>query len=341
MLKQCIKKLITFENLSSEETYQAVLEMINDPNPVRSSAFLVLLRAKGETEDELLGICRAMQESMIPFPVNFPILDIVGTGGDGFHTVNISTASSILAASCGVKVAKLGNRSSSSLCGSADLLEAIGISLDLPIELCHKSLEEAGMTFLFAPVFHPALKNMAAIRKDLNIRTTFNLISPILNPAKPAYQMIGVFDDKLLQKLAGLLFKMETKHSLVFHGCGLDELSCLGPSNVIEVSEKGLNPFQLDPKKYGLPSCQIEDLKGGNAEENSKIILHVFEGEKGPVADTLALNCGTALWLYGKTPDIGEGIAMAKEHLEKGAAIQFLDNWRNLLNQWRKLCIAI
>lgn len=341
MLKESVKKLIKPQDLTFEESHGSVLELVKNASPEIAAAFLVLIRAKEETEEELLGIFKAMQECMVPFNVDFPVLDIVGTGGDGFDTINISTGSAILAAACGVKVAKQGNRSASSLCGSADVLEKLGITLEVPMEISYKTLNELGIAFLYAPYFHPALKNLSAIRKELGVRTTFNLIGPLLNPAKPSYQMIGVFDDKLLPKLAGMLHRIKTKHSLVFHGCGLDELSCVGPSNVFEVTSEGIKSFTLDPQKYGFSLCHVDDLRGGNAEVNAKILVNVFEGQKGPIADTLILNCGVALWLCGKVSEIGEGIALARENLQKGSAIKLLNQWRQILDQWRKLCTAI
>jgi anthranilate phosphoribosyltransferase len=293
------------------------------------SAFLMLLRAKGESADELMGIVQAMREAMVPVPVEHPVLDIVGTGGDGMHTLNISTGSALLAASCGVKIAKHGTRSVSSLCGSADVLEALGITVEQDADEIVDCIENVGIGFMYAPHFHPAFKSLGTIRKGLKMRTVMNLIGPLLNPASAEFQMIGVFHENLLERMALTLFKLGTKHSIVFHGCGLDELSCVGPSQAIEVTPNGLRRFILDPQEFGLSLCSIEDLKGHDAQYNAAALQRAFEGEPGPLADTLTLNAGVALYLYGTTPSIQDGIDLAREHLHNKKVMKLLNQWRN------------
>ena len=236
MLKQAIEKLLLRESLSQEESESATREVLSSANSHQIAAFLVLMRAKGETIEELHGAILAMRSAMIRVNIATPVLDIVGTGGDGMHTLNISTASAILAASCGVKVAKHGNRSVSSLAGSADVLEALRVNIHQPPHKIAACVEELGIGFMFAPNFHPALKHIKEVRQNLGTRTLFNILGPLLSPASAGHLMLGVFSEDLLIVVAQLLVRLNQRRSFVFHGCGLDELSCLGPAQVIEVS---------------------------------------------------------------------------------------------------------
>jgi anthranilate phosphoribosyltransferase len=328
MLKQTIEKLLVQENLSIEESKSAIHEILASANSYQTAAFLMLMRAKGETVDELFGIIEGMRNLMVRVSVNCPVLDIVGTGGDGAHTLNISTASAILAASCGVKIAKHGNRSVSSLCGSADVLDILGVNIQATPEQIRRSIEEMGIGFMFAPQFHPTMQHLKEVRKGLGTRTLFNIIAPLLNPAEAQHLMLGVYHEDLLEIAAALLVRLNSSRSLVFHGCGLDELSCIGPSKVIEVSEKGVRRFILDPIEFGLNYCSLEDLKGKDARYNADKILEVFNGKDNPFADTIALNAGVAIYLYGKTASIMEGITIAKAHLKEKKAEELLVRWR-------------
>ena len=245
MLKT-LEKLLVQNDLSEEESKLAMQEIFAGASPYQAASFLMLMRSKGETAEELFGIIEAMRERMVRVPVKSRVLDIVGTGGDGAQTLNISTASAILAASCGVKVAKHGNRSVSSLCGSADVLEALGVNILAPKESLGRSIEELGIAFFFAPEFHPALKQLREVRKGLGTRTLFNIIAPFLNPATPEHFMIGVYSKELLDIAAAVLSRLNTRRSLVFHGSGLDELSCVGVAQAMEVQGEKLTPI-LDP----------------------------------------------------------------------------------------------
>jgi len=329
MLKQTLEKLCMRIDLSSKESKSALQAIFGGANSYQTAAFLMLMRSKGETVEELFGMIEGMKELMVRVSVKNPLLDIVGTGGDGAHTLNISTASAILAASCGVKVAKHGNRSVSSLCGSADVLEALGIDIIASKESVARSIEELGIGFLFAPEYHPALKQLKELRKGLGTRTLFNLIAPFLNPASPEHFMIGVYREELLETAAELLARLNTRRSLVFHGNGLDELTCLGPVQAIEVSDGELRPCTLDPEKFGLRRCCLEDLKGKDAVYNAQKIREAFNGEESPFAETIALNAGVAMHLYGKTSSIQEGIAEAKRHLQEKKASELLNRWRD------------
>lgn len=331
MLKEVLQQLVERKDLSQSEVSESVQELLSNSSAAEIAAFLVLLKAKGETVEEITGVIQAMQQKMVP--VNYPgkLLDIVGTGGDNAHTINISTGSALVAASCGVKIAKHGNRSVSSLCGAADVLQELGITLNLTASQIAECLETIGIAFLFAPEFHPAMKVIAPVRRSLKLRTVFNLVGPLLNPARAKYMMIGVYDPLLLRTLPKVLQNMGTEHSLFFHGQGLDELSCVGPVQYAEVASTEITYGVLDPQTYGLKKCTVEDLKGGTAKENANVLEEILQGQPGPIADTLALNAGVALYLYGFVNDIGAGIEQAQNSLENGRPYQ-------LLNQWRALC---
>ena len=329
MLKRTIEQLLLKKNLSSEESTLAIHQIFTEANSYQIAAFFMLMRAKGETIDELFGIIEGMRHFMIPIEIQFPVLDIVGTGGDGAHTLNISTASAILAASCGVKIAKHGNRSVSSLCGSADVLEVLGINIEDAPEKISLCIKDVGIGFLFAPAFHPALVHLKEIRKGLGIRTFMNIIAPLLNPARAQYLMLGVYSEELLEVCASLLMRLSINKAFVFHGSGLDELSCIGPSKVLEVSKEGIRSFDIDPLELGLKRCNLQDLKGRDAHYNAQKILEAFNGEPSAFADTIALNAGVALYLYGKSQSIIEGIEIAQSHLKEKKASEFLKRWKD------------
>jgi anthranilate phosphoribosyltransferase len=320
-----IEKLIEGMDLTTQESEAAIHEILKGANPHQTAAFLALLRAKGETAEELLGMAQAMQGFMIPVSLGYPVLDIVGTGGDKANTINISTGASILAASCGVKIAKHGSRSASSLCGSADVLEALGVRFSSTPEEVSQQIAEMGFAFLFAPHFHPAMKEIKQIRSGLGLRTAFNVLGPILNPAGAEYQLIGVSHPELLELVAAVLQRLGTKRSLVFHGCGLDELSCMGPAQVLDVTAEGIRKFTLDPEALGLKKCSLEDLQGGDAKENAQKLQRLLKGEEEGAADTLILNAAVAIHLYGLAPSIEEGIVIARENLKNGNAYRLLE----------------
>jgi len=328
MLKEMIEKLMVQQHLTQEESSQAVQEMVESNNASQIAAFLVLMRSKGETVDEICGIIAAMRGLMRPLKAQGPLLDIVGTGGDGAHTVNISTGAAIIAASCGAKVAKHGNRSVSSRCGSADVLEFLGISIEMDSQKIIKCIDEAGIGFMFAPRFHPAMHALKEVRQHLRVRTLFNLIGPLLNPAGAEHLLIGVSDSKQVEQVAEVLFRLGTKRSLVFHGNGLDELSCIGPALAIEVTDKEMTRIEIDPVKLGFPLCRVEDLQGGDAVYNAELLIRALKGEKEAILDTLILNAAVALHLYGMVESIEEGIVKAKNAVQKGLPLQLLDQWR-------------
>jgi len=295
-------KLIQGESLSADETFDAVLRLLDDP--VKMAGFLALLKAKGETVDEILGLVKAMRSKMKKLEVDGPFLDIVGTGGDMVGTVNISTGAALLAAKCGVRVVKHGNRAVSSKCGSADVLEAMGIDAS-----------RENFTFCFAPDYHPAMKQMRGMRTALKTPTAFNLIGPLLNPAGTDHLQIGVYKRELVPLIAEVLLKLGTKCSLVYSGHGIDELSCMGKTEAMLVTETGMTSITIDPEALGLKKCSLDDLLGGDAKMNAEIL----KNPPRAVLETLILNAGVGLFLYGKAKDIAEGVRMARRKSFKDA----------------------
>ncbi|NNM59757.1 MAG: anthranilate phosphoribosyltransferase [Legionellales bacterium] len=332
-LKTSIEKLMRKENLDRLTCQDAVNEILDaDANSLQIAAFLVLLRSKTETPEELAGMIAGLKQRMIPVSTKHKVMDIVGTGGDGAGTVNISTGSAILAASCGVKIAKHGNRAATSLAGSADVLEAFGIEINLTPKQVSASIDEIGIGFCFYPNFHPAICQLGALRKQLNVPTTFNILGSLLNPANPAHFLLGVFDESLLRLMAEALQKSGTERSIIVHGCGLDEISCLGPAKVVEVTQMNIKESIIDPEQLGFSLCTLADLRGGNAKTNAQLLLNVFSGENSSksraIADTLILNAAMALYLYGLHPSLSDAIDHAKNNLHEGSALKLLNKWK-------------
>ncbi len=302
-------------------------------NPLHIAAFLVLLRAKQETADEIAAMVNALRHKMIVVPTSHAVLDIVGTGGDSLNTINISTGSALLAASCGIKVAKHGNRSVSSLTGSADVLEALGINIHMTPTLISQSIDKIGIGFCYSPNFHPLTQSLRDFRKKLNVPTTFNLLGPLLNPAQAAHLVLGVSHEKLLPIMADVLIQTGSDKSMVVHGMGLDEISCVGIVKVIEINNHQKNEYTIDSLDYGLPRCRIADLEGGDAKFNAQLLLDTFKGKRGPIADTLILNTAIALYIYGLYSSIADAVAYASHILYSGAVLKLLHNWRIFSNE--------
>lgn len=298
-----MSSLIDGKSLTEEAVFEELTSILEDP--LKLAGFLMLLKAKGESVDEVLGIVKAMRAQMKTFPIEGPILDIVGTGGDMVGTVNISTASALLAARCGAKVVKHGNRAVSSKSGSADVLEALGVDI-------HQTELKDNFAFCFAPDFHPKMKEVKKVRNALKTPTVFNLIGPLLNPAGKDHLQIGVYKEELVPMIAEVLFKLGTKRSLVYSGYGIDELSCIGATKALLVTEKGIEPILIDPEKLGLEKCTLEDLLGGTAKDNAKLIQNPPKG----LRDTIILNAAVGLFLYGAVQSIQEGVEIAKRKMQ-------------------------
>jgi len=266
-----LEMLMDKEDLSEGLAQGALQVLLENGEQPQMAAFLTLLRAKGETASEIAGLARAMRAAAIPVHTPYDVVDIVGTGGDDIGSVNISTGSSVIAAAAGAKVAKHGNRSVSSLCGSADVLEALGVVVDLGPEEIAECLEETGIAFMFAPRFHPAMKAVVPVRKSLKVRTAFNFLGPMLNPADAKYALVGVYDTSVSRKMAEALMRLDMKKALVVHSHGLDELTPMGDADVVEVTPEGVKHYILNPRDLGIPACTVEDLKGGDAQFNAQV----------------------------------------------------------------------
>jgi len=328
-----ISRLIAGESLTATETAWAMdTVMSGDANDIQVAGFLVALRSKGETAEELLGLADAMLDHAVRIEVPGPLVDIVGTGGDRASTVNISTMASLVVAGAGIRVVKHGNRAASSKCGSADVLEALGVRLDLPPERVQELATEVGITFCFAQVFHPAMRYAAIPRRELGVATAFNFLGPLTNPAQPDASAIGVADARLAPLVAGVLAARGTS-SLVFRGGdGLDELTTTGPSSVWWVRDGEVKELVFDPADIGVPRAAMEDLRGADPEFNARVARHFLAGERGPVRDAVLLNAAAALVAAGsRTGSLEEQMAAAMEEaarsVDSGAAADVLDRW--------------
>ena len=331
MIRDAIKAVVAGRDLSPSEVEGAMDTILSgEATPAQIAAFVVALRMKGESSDEIAAAARSLRkhcESIAP-NVDGPLLDTCGTGGDGLHTFNISTASAIVAAACGVSVAKHGNRAVSSKAGSADVLEALGVRIDLPAEAVRRCIEDVGIGFLFAPSHHAAMRHAAPIRRELGIRTLFNLLGPLSNPASATHQVVGVFDPSRLEQLARALGTLGLAAAWVVHGeGGLDEVSPSGPTRVAELRDGGVRTFELAPEDFGVDPVALADLRGGDAKENADIIRRVVGGERGPARIAVMLNAAAALCVAGVVASPKAGAERAAEAIDTGAAEQTLARW--------------
>ncbi len=329
MIRALLPRLRAGETLTSEQAAGAVTAMMGGAEePSVIGAFLMAMAARGETEEELLGGAQALRDAAVPFtPPYVPLLDTCGTGGDGSHSFNVSTAVAFVAASAGIHVAKHGNRSVSSRCGSADVLEALGATVDLGPEACEDVLRETGFCFLYARRFHPAVGRVAPIRQALGIRTLFNWLGPLANPARSTHQLLGVPSEAHVAPVARVLAGLGIMRALVVHGGGgLDELSLEG-DNVAVFVDVGTEPREISIRAadFGLAAAPVEALRGGDAAENAAILRRVLGGEAGAPRDAVTLNAGAALWVAGAAPDMAEGVRQAARLLDEGAPARVLD----------------
>ncbi|GLW21155.1 anthranilate phosphoribosyltransferase [Microbispora triticiradicis] len=333
--------LLAGENLTADETAWVMGEIMSGAaTPAQIAAFAVALRAKGETVAEVTGLVRTMFELATPLTVEGPVLDIVGTGGDRAHTVNVSTMAAIVAAAAGARVVKHGNRAASSLCGAADVLERLGVALDLAPETTARVAVEAGIAFCFAPLYHSALRFTGPPRKEIGVPTVFNFVGPLANPARPAAQAIGVFDARMLPVMAGV-FAERGVSALVFRGDdGLDELSTAAPSTVFVVREGTATQTVFDPADLGIPRSEPGDLRGGDVDFNAAAVHDLLRGKTGPVRDAVLLNAAAGLVAYDGpgddlVADLRAAYARAAEAVDSGRAAQTLERWVELSSALR------
>ena len=338
MMREILSRVAGGETLDSG-TMAAAVSAIMEGNATHAqiASFLTALKVRGETEEEIAGAAVALRERAIPFPsIDLTgALDTCGTGGDEAGTVNISTLAALVAAGAGARVAKHGNRSVSSLCGSADLLEALGIEAAVSPQTAARCLEEAGFAFLFAPLYHPAMKEVAPVRQELGFRTLFNLIGPLCNPAGVKRQLVGVYSRDLVPLMAGVLARLGTSRALVVASeDGLDEISVCAPSTVAEVFEDGrVEVRTIDPTGFGLPLREKGALKGGTPEENAALSQDLLNGAEGAIRDAVVINAAAALEVSGTASGIEEGLNMAAESLDSGAARKVLETVRRITNE--------
>jgi len=328
MIQQALARLLDGHDLSREEARGVMGSIMNgEATHAQIAGFLIALRAKGETADEIAGCAEAMREHALPVrPRRKDLVDTAGTGGDGARTINISTAAALVAAAAGAGVAKHGNRAVSSACGSADVLEALGFDLDLTAERVAQSIDELGFGFLFAPTHHPAMRHAAPVRTELAARTVFNVLGPLTNPAGARAQVVGVYAPELVRTIAEVLAQLGATRAFVVHGAGgIDELSPSGPNFVCEVVNGDIRARNIDPLEFGLPRCDPAELRGGSPEENAAAIRGVFAGEDGGRRSAILLNAAGAIAAGGHADDLREGLELAREAVDSGAAAARLD----------------
>lgn len=330
MVAEAIKKIVNKGDLTYDEAYQVMNEIMDGATTqVQNAAFLAALSTKStraETIDEISGCAAAMRAHALKVDHDMDVLEIVGTGGDGAQSFNISTVSAFVLAAAGVKVAKHGNRAASSKCGTADCLEALGINIVQEPEKAVELLQKAGMCFFFAQKYHASMKYVGPIRKELGIRTVFNILGPLTNPGHPTMQLLGVYDEYLLEPLAKVLTSLGVKRGLVVYGQDkLDEISLSAPTSVCELDNGTYKTYEIKPEDFGLTRCTREDLRGGDPAENAQIAIAVLKGEKGPRRDTVLMNAGAGLYIAGKASSIADGIRLAGELIDSGKALAVME----------------
>ena len=338
MIKEAIEKIVNKEDLTYDEAYTVMNEIMSgETSPTQNAAFLAALStksARAETTDEIAGCAAAMRTHAVKVETGMEVFEIVGTGGDNAHSFNISTTSALVAAAGGMKVAKHGNRAASSLCGTADCLEALGVNIMQSPKRCIELLKEAGICFFFAQKYHTSMKYVGAIRKELGFRTVFNILGPLTNPGTPSMQLLGVYDEYLVEPLAQVLISLGVKRGMVVYGQEkLDEISMSAPTTVCEIKDGWVKNYVITPEQFGLERCTKEDLAGGTPEENAAITRSVLGGEKGPRRNAVLMNAGASLYIGGKADSMKDGIALAAELIDSGKALETLEKLIKISNR--------
>ena len=327
MIKEAIQALVSGRSLTAEEAASVMEEIMQgETTPAQFGAFVTALRLKGETVDEIVGLAKTMRSKAVPVTIAEPVVDTCGTGGDGLHTFNISTAAAFVAAGAGLKVAKHGNRAMSSQCGSADVLEALGLRIDLNAEQVQRCLQEVGMGFMFAPIFHPAMKYATVPRREIGIRTVFNILGPLTNPAGAKAQVLGVADELLVDKLVLALQGLGCHHALVVHGeDGLDEITITGKTQVCELKDGRITSYSISPEDFGLSRASLDSLRGGTIDENAALLRGILAGAPGPRRDAVLMNTGAVLLAGDRVETLQQGVTLAKEVIDGGHALAKLE----------------
>ena len=337
MIKEAIEKIANKGDLTYDEAYTVMNEIMSgETTPTQNAAFLAALSTKStkaETTDEIAGCAAAMRDHAMKMKTDLDIFEIVGTGGDNAQSFNISTTSALVCAAGGMKIAKHGNRAASSKCGTADCLEALGVNIDQSPELCEKLLREVGMCFFFAQKYHTSMKYVGPIRKELGFRTVFNILGPLTNPGSPKRQLLGVYDEYLVEPLAQVLISLGVERGMVVYGQDkLDEISMSAPTSVCEFKDGWFKTYTICPEDFGFERCTKEDLVGGTPEENAKITLDILKGEKGHKRNAVLLNAGAALYIDGKADTMKAGVELAAEIIDSGRAVKTLEQFIALSN---------
>lgn len=335
MIKEAIIKLTKKEDLDAN-TAECVMDeiMSGKASNLQIGAYLIALSMKGESIEEITASAKIMRQHALKLLNDLKVLEIVGTGGDHSNSFNISTTSSIVIASCGVPVAKHGNRAATSKCGAADVLEQLGVKIDLEPERAKEVLDEIGICFLFAQKYHSAMRFVAPVRKELSIRTIFNILGPLSNPAGASYQLMGVYDESLVEPLAQVLLNLGVERGLVVYGLeGLDEISLVGKTKVCEIRDGWVKNYEIDPRELGFDLCKKEDLVGGTPVENAKIVRDIFNGKRGPKRDTVVLNSAAALYIAREDISLAQAIEEVEDAIDSGKALSKLNEMITATNE--------
>ncbi len=338
MIKEAIVKIVSKGDLTYDEAYTVMNEIMSgETTPTQNAAFLAALStksARAETTDEIAGCAAAMRAHATAVEPGMDVFEIVGTGGDNAQSFNISTTAALVAAAGGVKVAKHGNRAASSLCGTADCLEALGVNISQSPERCVELLKEVGMCFFFAQKYHSSMKYVGPIRKELGFRTVFNILGPLTNPGKPTMQLLGVYDDYLVEPLAQVLVSLGVKRGMVVYGMDkLDEISLSAPTKICEIRDGWFRSFTITPEDFGFARCTKEELKGGTPAENAAITRDILGGAKGAKRNAVLLNAGASLYIAGKADTFADGVKLAAEIIDSGKALATLERLIEVSNR--------
>ncbi len=338
MIKEAIVKIVSKEDLTYEEAYTVMNEIMSgETTATQNAAFLAALStksAKAETTAEIAGCAAAMRDHAVKVDTGMDVLEIVGTGGDNAHSFNISTTSALVAAAGGVKVAKHGNRAASSKCGTADCLEALGVKIEQSPQRCIELLNEVGMCFFFAQKYHLSMKYVGAIRKELGFRTVFNILGPLTNPASPSMQLLGVYDEYLVEPLAQVLIDLGVKRGMVVYGTDkLDEISLSSPTKICEIKDGWFKAYTITPEQFGLTRCTKDELKGGSPVKNAAITRAILQGEKGVRREAVLMNAGAALYIAGQAETLSDGVQLAAELIDSGKAMATLEKLIEVSNR--------
>ena len=338
MIKEAIVKIVSKEDLTYDEAYAVMNEIMNgETTPTQNAAFLASLStksAKAETTDEIAGCAAAMREHAARVETGMDVFEIVGTGGDNAQSFNISTTSAIVAAAGGMKVAKHGNRAASSRSGTADCLEALGVNISQSPKRCVELLNEVGMCFFFAQLYHSSMKYVGPIRRELGFRTVFNILGPLTNPASPSMQLLGVYDEYLVEPLAQVLINLGVKRGMVVYGTDkLDEISLSSPTKICEINDGWFKAYTIKPEDFGFERCAKDELKGGTPEENAIITREILKGKQGSKRNAVLLNAGASLYIGGKAESMKDGVALAAELIDSGKAFETLEKLIEVSNR--------